>query len=404
MRTGRRGGGFRRLSSLLLLLSKQAHFLCVCFGYGTHFVVRIMAEAVGICARPGCDQPGPSLCASCRLVGYCCRTCQVEDWPRHKETDCQGHLRKIGMAHLQKARGFERDRNWMQSLRYSELALVKLKQLNDRPIEALDDALRCKFTALNFMERKRESLECAQERYCLYLTSHTHPPAIHASFDLIESCIHNEEYDDAELYARTTWETITLSRDSHIPDNKRQYFTARGAYYLAFAMLHLAQHGDIPPEANQTAGQEAIALARRALEIRTQMHGTEHQHAANAMRLLADALDYFNNVDDEEVLRLFEQSITIAARVEGTSSANVGAGKTNLGIAYHKRAERARAANDLDRALVNLEQARPHYVESVRIFRAVNHMDRANIAEHHLARVEEELRQFGIARAAETRG
>ena len=70
-----------------------------------------MTEIGMICTRPGCDQPGPSLCASCRLVGYCCRTCQVEDWPRHKEEDCQGHLRKIGMSNLQKARGFNRDRN-----------------------------------------------------------------------------------------------------------------------------------------------------------------------------------------------------------------------------------------------------------------------------------------------------
>ena len=218
---------------------------------------------IAICTRPGCEQPGPSLCASCRLVGYCCRTCQVEDWPRHKEEDCQGHLRKIGMSNLQKARGFHRDRNWVQTLRYSDIALVKLKKLTDRPIEIIDDALRLKFNALNFMDRNRESLECAQERYCLYPTSHTHPPAINASFDLIESCIFNKEYEDAELYARTTWETITLSRDSHIPDNQRQYFTTQGVYYLALAMLKLAEHGNVPPEANQTVGREAIALARK---------------------------------------------------------------------------------------------------------------------------------------------
>ena len=194
---------------------------------------------VTICTRPGCDQPGLSLCASCRLVGYCCRTCQVEDWPRHKETDCQGQLRKVGMSNLQKADRFDRDRNYMQSLRYSEFALVKLKQLTDRPIEALDEALRCKFNALHTTGRDRQALECAQERYCLYFTSHTHPPAINASFNLIESCIHNEEYEDAALYARTTWETITLSRDSHIPDDARGWFTAQGAYYLAKAMLNL---------------------------------------------------------------------------------------------------------------------------------------------------------------------
>ena len=358
-----------------------------------------MAE-ITICARPGCDQPGPSLCASCRLVGYCCRTCQVEDWPRHKEIYCEGHIRKIGMSNLQKAIGFDRENNWVQSLRYSELALVKLKQLKDRPVEALDEALRCKFSALNMMDRNREALECAQERYCLYLTSHTHPPAIKASFALIESCIHNEEYDDAALYARTTWETITLSRDSHIPDNERQYFTAKGAYYLAMAMLRLAQYGDIPPEANQTAGQEAIGLARRALEIHTQMHGLEHNHVALSMTLLARALDYFNNVDDVEVLRLYEQSNSVTARVEGRLSVNVSAGEHNLACMYRDIAIRARTVNDFDREMANLEQALTHYREAARICRAINLVDRADVADRCVAEVEEYLRQCTIARAA----
>ena len=355
---------------------------------------------VAICASPGCDQPGPSLCASCRLVGYCCRTCQVEDWPRHKEVDCQGHMRKVGMSHLQKAKGFNRDNNWIQSLRYSELALGKLKQLNDRPIESIDDALRYKFSALNLMDQNREALECATERYCLYLTTHTHPPAIVASFDLIESCIHNEEYVDAELYARTTWETITLSRDSHIPDNQRQRYTARGAYYLASAMHELARNGDIPPEENQAVRQEAIGLARRALEIYTQLHGLEDEDLANAMRLLADALDYFNNVDDDEVLRLYEQSIAILARVEGSSTVNVGAGEHNLAVAYYNRAKRANAVNYLDRELANLELALPHYREALRIFRAVDHVSRADESTQAIVEVEEKLRQCTIARAA----
>ena len=357
---------------------------------------------LAICTRPGCDQPGPHLCASCRLVVYCCRTCQVEDWPRHRETDCQGHLRKIGMSNLQKANGFHRDDNYVHALRYSELALVKLKQLTDRPIEALDDALRYKFGALNTMGRDREALECAQERYCMYLTSHTHPPAIRASFALIESCIHNKEFDDAALYARTTWETITLSRDGHIPDNEREWFTAQGAYYLAVVMLHLAENGDIPPEENQAVGQEAIGLARRALEIRTQLYGLEHHHhVANGMRSLADVLDYFNNVDDDdEVLRLYEQSISITARVEGRLSVNVAVGEKNLAHAYRRRAQRARAANDLDREMANLQKALPHYREAARICRAVNHVDKADAVDRCVAEVEEEIQQFTIARAA----
>ena len=209
----------------------------------------------------------------------------------------------------------------------------------------------------------------------------------------------------AELYARTTWETITLSRDSHIPDDRRQYFTANGAYYLAFAMYELAKNGDIPPEANQVVGLEAIALARRALEIFTQLlHGLEHDAIANSMIVLARALDYFNNVDDDEVLRLYEQSIAITARVEGSSTVNVGAGEKNLAVAYYNKAKRARTANDLDRELANLELALPHYREAARIYRAANYVDRADKAAQCVVQVEEALRQIRIAKAAATKG
>ena len=235
----------------------------------------------------------------------------------------------------------------------------------------------------------------------MYLTRHTHPPAIRAAFCLIECCIHNKEYEDAELYARTTWETSTLSRDSHIPDDQRQWFTAQGAYYLALAMFYLAENGDIPPEANQTVGQEAIALARRALVIYTKLHGLEHSNVARAMSLLADALNYFNDADDVEVLHLYEQSIAIHARVEGRMSVNVAVGEHNSANVYRKRATRARAANDLDREMANLELALPHYREAARIYRADgNYSDNADEAEQRVADVEEELRQCTIARAA----
>ena len=304
------------------------------------------------------------------------------------------------MAYLQKANGFDRDLNDVQTLRYSELALVKLKQLNDRPIEAIDQALQYKFNALNFMGQDRESLECARERYCLYLTSHTHPPAIKAAFNLIESSIHNKEFVDAELYARTTWETITLSRDSHIPEDTRQWFTAQGAHYLASAMLVLAENGDIPPESNQAVGHEAIALARRALEIHIQQHGLEHCYVANDMSLLADVLEYFNNDGDDEVLGLYEQSIAIQARVEGSLSVNVALGEVNLARIYRRSATKARAANYLDREMANLELALPHYREGARIYSAINHVDRADDAARAVVQVEEELRRCTTARAA----
>ena len=165
-------------------------------------------------------------------------------------------------------------------------------------------------------------------------------------------------------------------------------------------MLELAKNGDIPPEANQTAGQEAIALARRALEIHTQLHGLEHSDVADDMSLLADLLNYFNNVDDDEVLHLYEESIAIQARVEGSLSVNVAVGEEHLAIAYKNRAARARTVNDLDRELTNLELALLHYREAVRIYRSVNHLNSADQVEQSIVKVEEALRLCTIARIA----
>ena len=154
------------------------------------------------------------------------------------------------------------------------------------------------------MGQNREALECAKERYILWLTDHTHPRAIKASFQLIESSISNKEFVEAALYARTVWETITLSRDSHIPEDERQWFTANGAYLLAKATLKCAENGGIPVEEMQEVGQEAIALARKSLEIRLQIFGRKNEYVVQSMSLLADILGYFNGDDDKEVALL----------------------------------------------------------------------------------------------------
>ena len=351
------------------------------------------------CANPGCDQPGTNRCSACKTTPYCGPTCQTADWVHHKE-ECPGHLRKVGMANLEKAKGFDRVQNWPQTLRHADIAATKLKQLKDRPVEDIDRALQGKYTALCQMGRHKEALECAKEWYCLYPTNHTHPPAIEASFFLIQSCMFNKEFFDAALYARTLWETITLSRDSHIPDNLREEFTARGAHELARALWQLAEHGDMPAEEKQGAGVEAIMLARKALEINTRLLGIESEDVADSMATLAGVLDFFNNVDDDEVLRLFEQANAIYARVEGILSWNLAASENNLGKTYKDRANRALTAHDLDRRVANLELALPHFREAARIFRAINHVENADQVARTVVGIEEELRQVVAERAA----
>ena len=370
-----------------------------------------MAETVHCCSGMGCSKPGTLWCSGCKTKFYCGSKCQTADWPQHKE-ECEGRLRKQGMAYYEKAKGYhhESPSNYPQALHYADLAVAKLNQLKDRPVEIISDAMNFKFFALNFMDQNKEALECAKEWYCLWLTKHTHPTAIKAAFALIESCLHNKEYADARLYAFTTWETLPLNRNSHIPEGKRQWFIAEGAYYLARAILALAETGGIPAEEKQKAGEEAIKFSRMALETHSQLYGPESCQVAGDMALLADVLGGFGHVDDE-ITRLYEQAVAIYARAEGRSSLNVAIYTSSLAVEYTKKATRAFNANDLDRHASNLELALLHYREAARIHRSNNHVDRAERNEQMAAGVEMLLQQkkmqktrAAAASAAATKG
>ena len=355
------------------------------------------------CSCPGCDQPGTNLCSACKATPYCGPICQTADWAHHKE-ECPGHLRKTGMAHLQKAEGYKRQGNWPQALRYAELAQTKLKLLKDRPLEEIDDALTFKICSLRFLGRHREAMENAKERYTLWaMTNIRNPNSIWAAFDLIDCCLHLEEFIDAELYARTAYEIINEKTDNIIPMDQRQQLLARGAHYLAQATLFLAQNGGIAPEAKQAAGMKAIALQREALELSTQRFGAGSDEVALNMSVLADIFQFFNDVVDDEVLRLYEQAKAIYAREQG-SSLNVAACENNLGAAYMKRALRALNADDLDQELINLELALHHNRESARIYKAIKHAESAEKSLRSAAFAEKKIREVRTLMAARTAG
>ena len=71
---------------------------------------------------------------------------QTADWQHHKE-ECPGHLRKVGIANLEKAKGYHDAISWPQTLRHADVAATKLKQMKDRPVELIDEALGMKYNA-----------------------------------------------------------------------------------------------------------------------------------------------------------------------------------------------------------------------------------------------------------------
>ena len=176
------------------------------------------------------------------------------------------------------------------------------------------------------------------------------PNSMKAAFGLIESCLHNGEYEDAEHYARRhAYFMIAEMTDSFIPSDEQPWFLAEVSYYLSQAIVALEQAGGIPSEGKQKAGEEAIKFARQALKLFTQLHGIESAKVAMAKGAIAEALDHFNDVDDDEVPRLYEQASSFYRRLEGSSSLNLAVIKNKSGHVYCRRAERARTVKDLDR-------------------------------------------------------
>ena len=353
------------------------------------------------CSAPGCSEPGTNKCSSCKITPYCSVACQTIDWLHHKE-ECQGRLRKLGEAHLEKARRFNQECNWTQSLRFSESALKSLMKLTARPLEIIkiiDDAMAIKYSALNFMDRKKEALECAKERYSLWAAGNMrHCRMLFAAFALIDGLLHNREIEQAALIARTAYEMIINDTDNIIPDDEREHFLADGSRVLAEATHRLAEGGGIAPEEKQKAGEKAIELARKALEIHTQLRGSNSNQAANSMATLADVLKYFNDVDDDEILRLYEQAKAIYNQVQGNLSPNVANCEHNLGAEYEARADRARDANDQLRCVANLELSLTHYREAERIFRTIKFVGDVDSVAEYIADIEEKLIEARIAR------
>ena len=254
------------------------------------------------------------------------------------------------------------------------------------------------------MGRYNEALDSVTERYQLWAMGRgpAHPKTITAAFQLIESLIHSQKYADAEKCAFNLWDILNTNNhvDNEIPAGERQSYIARGAQYYAQATFRLAESGGIPANEKQKAGEEAITLARRAMEINTQLYGSDCEKVAFSMQVLAQALGCFINPDLDEISRLYERAIAIFSRKEGPLSVNAAASTCNLGSLYRQRAFAAVKANDLDRQKVNPELALPLLRESVRIFRAINHAGRADQILASVAAAEEDLRENRVARAA----
>ena len=138
----------------------------------------------------------------------------------------------------------------------------------------------------------------------------------------IQSLIHSQKYADAEKCAYNLWEILNTNNhvDNELPSGERESYIARGAQYYAQAIFRLGDSGVIPPGEKEKAGEDAIMLARKAMELNTQLYGANDNKVAFSMQVLAQVLGCFVSPNVEEITRLYEQAIAIFSRTEGPSS------------------------------------------------------------------------------------
>ena len=245
-------------------------------------------------------------------------------------------------------------------------------------------------------------MECAEECYTLWAMNHMrNSGSMEAAMRLIQSCLHLNENERAEHYARHAMFMMNDMADNFISADELPSLLARGSRLLARSIYRLAESGEMPMAEREKAGKEAIELARQALELDIKLFGAVSANVAHDIGALANVLDLFNNVDSDEVLSLRKKYIKILTRVEGAETLNVAVGENQLGVTYANRANRALAVNDFDRHLSNLELALTHYREAGRIYRLINHVPNATQTQFNITKTEERIRLLRLAKAHE---
>jgi hypothetical protein len=149
-----------------------------------------------------------------------------------------------------------------------------------------------------------------------------HPMVLTAANYLINVLILTEEFEDAERYARISYECLTRSVDSECEE------IANASESLANVTFELicrkgVEGGDI---------MEAEMLCRKALRIKEKIHGANQGMTVNTRVHLSNILSV-RGIHDNERERLLQQCLAINIRVfgiNGSDTAMITKGLENL--------------------------------------------------------------------------
>mmetsp|Transcript_33675 Transcript_33675/g.32143 ORF Transcript_33675/g.32143 Transcript_33675/m.32143 type:complete len:464 (+) Transcript_33675:141-1532(+) len=179
--------------------------------------------------------------------------------------------------------------------------------------------------------RKRQcdkvgAVTLAEEAYNLLVVAYdcVHPKVQEAAGVLINCLINSNDSYNAERYAEVTYSNL---RDKKNGIDQEGDLVAEGSTNLAEAIIR--QHGDLI---------RAEGLARDALRIRMQVHGSDHNLIGFSLIQVARVL-ILQNKFGNETKELFERSLAIFMGNEGPNGANTAMGMRHMALYYVEFAE-----------------------------------------------------------------
>jgi hypothetical protein len=215
-----------------------------------------------------------------------------------------------------------------------------------------------------------DALTIAEECYNLVVETYdpVHPQVQEAAGMLIHILISKDDLYDAERYAQVTYGNL---RDKKNGIDQESEAVARGAFNLADVIYQQKREASTLADLIYKRKGDLIKaeeLARESLRIRSLIFDSNDQIVGMSCDLVANILKKHSKLGDE-TRGLFERSLAISTRNEGSDGSYTAAANSNLGL-FHYQLALEQATDALKQTQLLL--AKSHHEEALRIFSKIH--------------------------------
>jgi tetratricopeptide (TPR) repeat protein len=210
------------------------------------------------------------------------------------------------------------------------------------------------------------ALILAEEAYDIVAIAYNpvHPQVQEAAGKLIQCLTFKGDLDKAELFAQMTLDSLK-DRANKVDQEGEE--VAEG-YFNVGRVLSFQPNGDLV---------KAEMLARESLRIRARLCGSNHFRVGSSIGLLASILRQQGSVGDE-VRELYEHSLAIKVKTDGSDGGTAAVGNLNLGHFHYQVSQTNLSAG---KRKEHLSVSKSYFKEGLRIYIKIFGLDHPDTIE-----------------------